>query len=407
MRASSGVETFADVTTQASPHTSGRVIQTSLATLRKHLGMDVAFLGRFSEGRRWFEFVDADSALCPVRRGDSDPLEDSFCARVLDGRLPQLVRDAGREPAVAGLPVTTQLPVGAHLSVPLRRASGDVLGTLCCFSHQPDPSLRERDLQVVRMFADIVSVHMEALIGHDEHVDAVSRQVRSVLADGGPRMALQPVVDLRSRRVVGYEALARFRPRPDWAPDRWFAEARRVGLGAELETVAIHNALSLLPRLPDHAHLAVNVSPATLTHAPALGMLTGTQAPRLVVELTEHDQVDSYAAIAGPLARIRQAGGRVAVDDAGSGYAGLEHILQLQPEVLKLDRQLVSGLAAHAGRRAMVDAMVGFALRMEATVVAEGVETAEDLEALRLAGVPHGQGWHLGRPSLELSAGEI
>ncbi|MGH3371042.1 MAG: sensor domain-containing phosphodiesterase [Nocardioidaceae bacterium] len=405
MTAFAAIERLSDVAAPAGPQTSGRVIQTSLATLRKHLGMDVAFLGRFYEGRRWFEFVDADSSLCPVQPGGSDPLEESYCARVVDGRLPQLVRDATREPAVADLPATTELPVGAHLSVPLHRSSGELLGTLCCFSHQADPSLRERDIQLLRMFADLVSVHMEALLEHDENVEAVRTQIRSVLSSGGPLMAMQPVVDLATERVVAYEALARFTGRFDWTPDRWFVEASQVGLGPDLEASAIASALRVLPRLPQGAHLAVNISPATLLHTPAMDLLTGQHAPRLVVELTEHDRVDSYEATSGPLARIRRAGARVAVDDAGSGYAGLEHILQLQPEVLKLDRQVVTGLAEHPGRQAMVDAMVGFARRTGATVVAEGVETADDVRALRESGVEHGQGWHLGRPSLEFSSG--
>lgn len=405
MTAWPAAESLTDVAAPASPHSSGRVIQTSLATLRKHLDMDVAFLGRFHAGRRWFEFVDADSSFCPVQPGGSDPLEDSYCARVVAGKLPQLVHDATKEPAVADLPATFDLPVGAHMSVPLHRASGDVLGTLCCFSYQPDPTLRERDLQLLRMFADLVSVHMEALLDHDDHIEHIRTLVRSVLGSGGPLMAMQPVVDLAADRPVGYEALARFTGCPGWTPARWFAEAGDVGMGPHLETSAIASALRTLPALPADASMAVNISVATLLHAPAMELLTGEHAPRLVVELTEHVKVESYQTTAGALARLRAAGARIAVDDAGAGYAGLEHILQLQPEVLKLDRQLVTGLAEHAGRQAMVEAMVGFARRMGASVVAEGVETEEDLRALREAGVPLGQGYLLGRPSLEFTRG--
>lgn len=395
-------QSLAEVSALAGPESSGRIIQTSLATLRRHLDMDVAFLGRFRAGRRWFEYVDAHEGFCAVQPGGSDPLEDSFCARVVTGRLPQLVHDATREPAVADIPATFDLPVGAHMSVPVRRGNGDVLGTLCCFSYQPDPSLRERDLKLLRMFADLVSVHMEALIEHDESLERTRGLVRRVIDGGGPRMAMQPVVDLASGRVVGHEALARFAGGPGWGPARWFAEAQHVGMGPELETSAIAAALSVLPRLPAQAHLAVNVSVATLHHEPAMALLTGAEASRLVVELTEHAKVDDYATISDELARLRAAGARVAVDDAGSGYAGLEHILQLQPEVLKLDRQLVSGLAEHAGRHAMVEAMVGFARRMGATVVAEGIETEPDLDALRAAGVAQGQGYLLGRPTLDI-----
>lgn len=407
MTARTGQQSMAEVSVPAGPGSSGRIIQTTLATLRRHLDMDVAFLGRFRAGRRWFEYVDAHEGFCAVQPGGSDPLEDSYCARVVTGKLPQLVHDATREPAVADIPATFELPVGAHLSVPVRRTNGDVLGTLCCFSYQPDPSLRERDLKLVRMFADLVGVHMEALVDHDESLERTRAVVQGVLDAGGPRMALQPVVDLASGRVVGYEALARFVGGPGWGPARWFAEAQCVGMGPELETSAIAAALAVLPRLPAGAHLAVNVSAATLRHEPVMALLTGAEAPRLVVELTEHAKVDDYATISGELGRLRAAGARVAVDDAGSGYAGLEHILQLQPEVLKLDRQLVGGLAEHAGRHAMVEAMVGFASRMGATVVAEGIETEQDLHALRAAGVDQGQGYLLGRPTFELPVDPI
>src|SRR5680860_56131 len=319
MTAWSAEQSLSSVALPPSPHSSGRVIQASLATLRKHLGMDVAFLGRFYAGRRWFEFVDSDSSFCPVQAGASDPLEESYCARVVDGRLPQLVRDATKEPEVADLPVTVELPVGAHLSVPLRRASGKVLGTLCCFSHEPDPTLRERDLQLVRMFADLVSVHMEALLEHDESIESSRADVLDVLENGGPMMAMQPVVDLGTQQVVGYEALARFSGRPAWSPQRWFAEAARAGLGPQVERSAIASALRLLSRLPDNTAMAANVSVATLLHPALMDMLTGrADARRLVVELTEHVKVESYEATVRPLARLREAGAGIAVDDAGA-----------------------------------------------------------------------------------------
>jgi EAL domain-containing protein (putative c-di-GMP-specific phosphodiesterase class I) len=384
-------------------HTSAGVIESSLAALRTHLGMDVAFVGRFVDGRRRFEYVDTDPSSCPVRVGASDPLEETYCARVVGGRLPELIPDATEEPSVAGLPVTEALRVGAYLSVPLRRASGEVMGTLCCFSHEPDPSLRDRDVQLVRMFSDLVGTHLEALLDEEDRIEEARTRIRAVIDSGGPTMAMQPIVDLVTQRVVGYEALARFVGSPEWNPGQWFAEASRVGLATDLERSAVAASLRVLPRLPGGTTMAVNVSAATLFDPGVMDMLAGEHARRLVVELTEHEKVESYDAIDGALARLRAAGARVAVDDAGSGYAGLEHILQLQPEVLKLDRTLVNGVAMHAGRRAMVEAMVGFAGKMDAMVVAEGVESSDDLEVLRRIGVHLGQGYHLGRASLEFT----
>lgn len=384
-----------------SVHASTSVIESSLAKLRQHLEMDVAFVGRVEAGRRHFEFVDTDSPDCPVQVGQSDPLKDSYCGRVISGQIPRLIADATREPGVADLPVTRELPVGAHISVPLLRANGEVMGTLCCFSHEPDLTLRERDLKMLTLFAEIVSPHLEALIDADKRRAVTLGHVRGVLETGGPRMALQPIVDLKSGNVRGFEALARFSGAAGWNPQQWFEGAKGVGMGVELEAAAVRSALALLPVIPDGALLSVNVSEAALVDPGVLAMLTGPHAPRLVVELTEHDRVRDYGVMAEELAAIRGAGGRLAVDDAGSGWAGLEHILRLQPEVLKLDRALVHDIAEHEGRQAMVEAMVGFSSRMGSTLVAEGLETEEDLAMLRDLGVHCGQGYLLGRPSLD------
>lgn len=378
---------------------SAHVIEASLATLRRHLGMDVAFVSRFAEGRRHFEFVDTEADDSPVQRGASDPLEETYCARVADGRLPELVRDARTEPAVADLPATFALPVGAHMSVPLHRADGDLMGTLCCFSHEADESLRERDLQLLRMFADIVSTHLESLLDGDA-ARLEKRGLITAVLDGGPTMAMQPIVHTDTWHVRGFEALARFPSDVGWNPEQWFAEARDVGLGVELEASAIRAALRLMPRLPDESLLSVNVSAEALVQPSVLEMLTGEHADRLIVELTEHTRIDDYGTLAGELAAIRRAGASLAVDDAGSGWAGLEHILQLQPEVLKLDRTLVRDIGTHPGRQAMVEAMLGFSGRVGALLIAEGVETDEELGMLGSLGVEYAQGYLLGRPTL-------
>lgn len=384
---------------------SEEAIAASLASLRRHLGMEVAFVGRIENGRRIFDFVDAESPDCPVQPGLSDPIEDSYCGRVISRLIPQLIPDARLEPGVADLAATHELPVGAHLSVPLRRANGEVMGTLCCFSHEPDDTLRQRDLQLMSMFAEIVSAHLEKLVDGDrERADRRAR-ICAVLDDGGPIMALQPIVHMPSRRVRGFEALSRFPVAAGWDPPRWFAEADAVGLGVELEASAVARALAEMPRLPSSALLSVNVSAEAIRSDTVLRQLTGEHAGRLVVELTEHTRIEDYSSIADELAALRSSGARVAVDDAGSGWAGLEHILQLQPEVLKLDRTLITRIDLHAGRQAMVEAMVGFADRMGALLIAEGVETAEELACLTSLGVEFGQGYLLGRPSLTWAEG--
>jgi EAL domain-containing protein (putative c-di-GMP-specific phosphodiesterase class I) len=163
----------------------------------------------------------------------------------------------------------------------------------------------------------------------------------------------------------------------------------------------VRAALALVPGLPPHAVLSVNVSARALLEAPEIAtMFTGEHAPRLVLELTEHARIHDYGRLDAELDPLRRAGALLAVDDAGSGYAGLEHILRLRPDVLKLDRALVEGIADHPGRRALCLAMVGFTRETGCSLVAEGVETERDLQALRELGVVHAQGYLLGRPEL-------
>lgn len=400
MVAGTGLWSPNGIASGTSPETSRTVIRESLAAVRSHLGMEVAFIGRFAEGRRWFEYVDADDSFCPISPGGSDPLEESYCARVVDGRIPELIPDAAREPGVADLDATLALPVGAHLSVALRDPEDRVFGTLCCFSRQPDPDLRERDLAVLRLVAGVVQTHVHSLLDHEEATSWAFHRISDVLEQGGPAIALQPVVDLTRDRVCGFEALARF-PHGTWSPVRWFAEAEMLGLGPELEASAIRAALRLLPQLPGDTTLSVNASASALCAGDVIvSMVTDVPGQRVVVELTEHQRVWGSSLLAERLGRLRAAGVRIAVDDAGSGYAGLEHIVHLRPDVLKLDRVLIDGIAGHPGRQAMCEAMVGFSRRTGATLVAEGVETEEDLAVLRDLGVTHAQGYLLGRPTI-------
>lgn len=389
------------------PSCSGGVIQAGLTTLRRHLGMDVAFVATIRDGCRFFEYVDTVPDE-PVESpddlpGHGDRTENTYCGRVVAGRIPQLIPDATQEPGVADLAVTTEAPIGAHLSVPLRRPGGEPIGTLCCFSHEPDHSLRERDLRLMRLFADLVGPHMETMLRHEEHVGLVRARVLRLVGRGGPAIALQPIVDLMSGDPVGYEALARFDDpvAPDeeaWDPARWFREATAVDMGAHLETAAVANALAVRPMLPDSMTLSVNVAATSLSHAPLLDLLLG--APGLMVELTEHTKILSYEALGRSLARLREAGVRLAVDDVGVGYAGLEQIVALAPDVVKLDRAMVTGIQEDPLRRAMAQGLASFAADVGVHLVAEGVESAEDLTALREVGVPLGQGYYLGRPEI-------
>ena len=229
-----------------------------------------------------------------------------------------------------------------------------------------------------------------------EHEDRRAR-VRRVLDDHAVTMVFQPIVDLLTSRVVGMEALARFTAQPQRRPDEWFAEAAAVGLGTDLELFAVSAAVAHLDELPADTYLSVNVSPRTALD-PRLTEIMRPQATRIVLELTEHAPVDQYDRLLAAFTELRNAGMRVAVDDAGSGYASLQHILRLSPDIIKLDIELIRSIDTDPARQSLASALVLFGDKIGATITAEGIETDEELHTLRRLHVPYGQGYHLGRP---------
>jgi EAL domain-containing protein (putative c-di-GMP-specific phosphodiesterase class I) len=232
----------------------------------------------------------------------------------------------------------------------------------------------------------------------------VATDWRGVLARAcageGVHALFQPLVDLQRGVIVGYEALVRFGRADSPGPERWFAAARVHGCEAALQAAALATALAARPDLPADTFLSVNVSPTVLGAEPVAGRLDAEDDLRgLVLELDEHTPVDSYAELGRHLDRFRSRGALLAIDDAGSGYAGLAHMLELRPSILKLDRTLVADIDADEAKRILVEMLGVYAGHLDAWVLAEGIETLAELETLRSLGVPLGQGWVLGRPA--------
>jgi EAL domain-containing protein (putative c-di-GMP-specific phosphodiesterase class I)/CheY-like chemotaxis protein len=235
-------------------------------------------------------------------------------------------------------------------------------------------------------------------------VELRRERVRAAIdRDDALDIVLQPICALDGRGVVGAEALSRFRGRPKRGPDRWFAEAGDVGMRTELELRAVRKALARLPELEPSLYLAVNVSPVTVCSREFQRLLSHEGSDRIVSEITEHAPVDDYRRLNASLTAIRKRGVRVAVDDAGAGFASLRHILKLEPEFIKLDIGLVAGIAEDSSQQALAAGLISFASKIDATIVAEGIERETELAALRDLGVEYGQGYYLGRPAPELT----
>jgi EAL domain-containing protein (putative c-di-GMP-specific phosphodiesterase class I) len=227
----------------------------------------------------------------------------------------------------------------------------------------------------------------------------LKRQIQSTIANRSLEMHFQPIVDLRSGRQVGAEALSRFTGSPTRAPDKWFADAASVGLGVELEIVALQMALEQMHLLPSTFYLSLNASVETIMSEQFQTLFADVASERIILELTEHTQVDDYPKFEQSIIGIRTGGVRLAVDDAGSGYSSLQHILQLKPDIIKLDIGLTRGIDKDPARRALGRALLSFGLdAYGASFVAEGIETQGEFDTLRSLGCPAGQGYYLGRP---------
>lgn len=228
-----------------------------------------------------------------------------------------------------------------------------------------------------------------------QHLAAEREAIRSVIAARAFTTVFQPIVELESRTTVGYEALTRFAD--GTPPDVMFDRANASGLGLELEAATLETAFHASEALPANLLLNLNVSAALVIAGEPLAGLLRRWGWQTILELTEHTAVDDYPELRRAIADLGD-GVRLAIDDAGAGYASFRHILELKPQFVKLDRGIIAGLDGDPARQALVAGMRHFAVSTGCGLIAEGIETEAELSALRSLGVSLGQGYHLGRP---------
>lgn len=214
-----------------------------LSAIRRHLRMELAFISEFEGDRRFFRHISSELPDPLIKINDSDPLDDSYCQRVVDGRLPELIHDATKNPVAKQLPVTDALPVGAHLSVPIELSNGDIYGTFCAFSREADLTLQDRDLELMRTFSEIAAKRIEKELELKSLRKTIENRINAVLEGDSLSIVYQPIFRLHDHKVMGFESLARFNIEPRRGPDVWFDEAASVDLSIPLELKAIEIAL--------------------------------------------------------------------------------------------------------------------------------------------------------------------
>lgn len=369
-----------------------------LHTVRTHLRMDTAFVSQFLGEERVLLSVSSDSAAVLGLQGGLIPVANSYCQHIVEGRLPPLIPDTGMLDLARSIPGTQSIPIGAHIGIPIMLETGEFFGTLCCFSHEPNRSLNDRDLQLVSALGRVVANEIAVDIEGYNLRRSKFRLIDDAIRAGSPNIAFQPIVGLGDLSISGVECLARFFVEPARPPDQWFADAHSIGMGGTLELMAMERGLELSRALPRDWSVSVNVSPPVLVATNVLPSLAGVDPHRVIVEITEHVRIEDYAPVLLALRPLREAGIRIAIDDAGAGFSTLSHILAIQPDVIKLDLSLTRGVDRDPGKRAMTAALSEFARRTRTVLVAEGVETRAELEALRELGVDKAQGYYFDRP---------
>ena len=381
-----------------SGQTSEDMLDRALSAVRRHLGMDVAYISQLEGDLTIFRKVDAPGLEHLVKPGDIRSLDDVYCRHILEGRLPELIPDTSLIPLALAMPITAAVPIGSHISVPIRDESGTAVGMFCCLSARPDAQLSDRDLGFVRILADVIGRQVADKVHEERQRGGRTELVKTALSERAFSCVYQPIWDLKTSRPVGLEALVRFLPKPYRPPNEWFADAEAAGISVDLEVEVIRRAINALDVMPPELYLSLNASPALVLSGRLAELLASAQPERILLEITEHAIVDNYDALADALAPLRTSGIRVAIDDAGAGYSTLQHILQLTPDRIKLDMSLTRSVDTNPARRALVSAMILFARETNAVLIAEGIETRAEFETLVALGVGKGQGYYLGRP---------
>ena len=260
----------------------------------------------------------------------------------------------------------------------------------CCLSRHAQPNLNKRDLEVMRVFANLSADQLNTTLKERMLRETMENLLVDTIRMDRFDVVYQPIFDIDSRFPKGFEALSRFQSEPYRPPNLWFDDAASVNMQVDLEIACIEKALLALNVLPDDIYVSVNASPETVQTGRLDSVLADFDAQRIVLEVTEHAAVDDYDGLLAELSLLRARGVRLAVDDAGAGYSGLQHIVQLQPDIIKLDISLTSQIDKDLVRKSLGSALVRFASETGAKLVAEGIETEAEFETLEELGVDLG-----------------
>ncbi|MGE2736051.1 EAL domain-containing protein [Mycolicibacterium vaccae] len=371
--------------------------RTLLGVVRQRLALETAWLSSFRDGMQIIEVLDGDGEALGLAAGLRSQLSETYCVRVIDGRLPAVIPSIADNQIAAALPITVESGIGAYVGVPVRGRDGAMFGMVCVVSRDAKPHLNENDLRIVEQVADLIGTLIDSPTSAADPTLAQRKAIRRVVVERDFEVVFQGIHETASGKVVGVEALSRF-PCEPFRPDAFFEQAAVLGLDVELETEIVRRVLSMIPCLPDDVFVTMNISPTAALEVPWSEMFADVDPSRIVLEITEHDAVPDYTALDEVLEPCRARGMRLAIDDVGAGFASFSHVLELGPDFVKIDQSITRHIDADDARRRLAQAITEFAGQIGATVIAEGIESQGELDTVASVGIAVAQGYHLGRP---------
>lgn len=381
------------------------LIRRILKLARETLSMELGYFGTFDGAVETYRVVEGTSQRLGLREGSTLRLDQTLCWHVASGQIGGVVPDARRDRVTRDLTPVREGGVASYIGVPVH-LDGELMGMLCLICADAKPQLSGQDLAMMRLLGKVVAIELSLETEMDRARRRELPTLRRALRPTSPdlRMVYQPVARLEPRlqtkrlQVRSVEALSRFGLQPPHPVEYWFDLGWRSGIGVDVEMAAVERALAALRLLPEPIRLAVNVSPETLASPRLRDAIPPEEAHRVTVELTEHVLFDDYEALRPGLERVRAAGVSLAIDDLGSGTSNLQSVVELAPDLIKVDISITRGVESDPRSRALIAALVAFTRDTGIKLVTEGVERAETARALLDLGVEYGQGYWLSRP---------
>ncbi|MBJ7538711.1 sensor domain-containing phosphodiesterase [Marinomonas transparens] len=370
-----------------------------VSAIRVYLKMDIAIISEVKDDNLYFRYLDASPTSTFPQSKAPHPYQNSYCRALVEGLIPGLIQDTFKHPTACKLPSTQMFHIGSFVGAPIYLEDGALYGAIYCFQNKSDNTLNDRDLSIITYFSDLIGKTLDSHSKQKHKHHEVENRINTILDNNFITMHYQPILDLTTNDISGYESLARFNSDPYVTPDIWFEEAQLVGMGEKLEMLAVKSALKLDYYFRDHnRYLSINTSPDYILSG-ALEKTIGHLACNVLIEITEHQPIADYQAFQKALSPLRREGVKLAIDDVGTGYSNLTHILELEPDIIKLDLSLTKEIHMDRKRCALASALCTFAKEIQCEIIAEGIESAKELHTLKELGVNKGQGYFIGRPA--------